>query len=199
MAVAVGDVGFIIKGGNNMNIFQVAAELQRTEKVRVRRGKKVVEKVSPSLLIRRAGMVVKDTAVATVIPAVKGKKVIRRRRTENMAVTLQMLGNNKLRRKELGKWCYECREELLKELQGYGVEFTSICMLSLVDLKERLAEAHKRVAKAWISQGIPSSKSSEGGGKITEGFRIVSSISCKAVDYEALAKKNMMAKNDKED
>lgn len=172
-----------------MNLFESAKLLEATAGKVVSR--KESKKVKPGIVLRRKGTVVKDTTVH-VVQKSKVRKKAERVDYENMVpsslVPTEM-------RKELGKRVYEERCELIAVLvKGYGDKKEEIQFESVVSLRNRLSEIHSSVGKSAKVQMNPKPVVRRTLGELMKGFKVVSSVECKAPDYVAMQEKAMEQK-----
>jgi len=145
-----------------------------------RKSRKAVDK--PGVVIKRSGMVVKDTVKRVEKPVIVVKKKVRVDRD-----SLKPVGNDVERRKELGKRVYTERECMLRELvQGYGVDISEIEELSLNGLVEFRAKVHLQAAKKFLSQGISPLVRKDPSGEKSMSFNVVYCIDSQAVDYDRI-------------
>ncbi len=134
-------------GVYKMDIFSCADSLRKSaEKPIARRA----VKARSGVVIRRAGKVIKNTTVPTVKKTVKPrvkKKVVARSEIDNDCIDNFL--NSGVRRKALGKYIYEKREQLVRVLLvGYSVERSSVELLSYTDLSTMFSELKLAEAKS---------------------------------------------------
>ena len=131
----------------NLNrIFKEAEKLSMDKPVIARKAK-----ARSGVVIRRSGVVVKDTIVRKVVkyPSVK-KKIEKIDRKDISATCLDDFLNSSVRRVALGKFVFREREQLLTVLvSGYGVSTRSVELLSfnslLIEFDKAKAEEAKRL------------------------------------------------------
>ncbi len=161
-------------GGYNMDIFSTADSLRDSVKKPIARR---AIKARSGVVIRRAGIVVKNTTVPAAVKTVKRRSKIKVDRSALDSSTVDDFLNSGVRRKALGKFIYEKREQLVRVLiLGYSVKRSSVVKLSYTALSTMFNELKLAEAKSVEFKRFSPIDREKRLGIFYESFKIVSDV-----------------------
>ena len=154
------------------NIFEEAKALAS--------GKKVIARSkhsSAGCIIKRSGSVISDSVKRKVVEYPKVKKVEKVDRSALDASSVEDFSSPQVRRKELGKFIYNEREQLIRVLvEGYSVSLSSVEELSFTDMLSKFDSCKLEEAKALESLRKSKKEYEERLGAFYKSFKLVSNV-----------------------